>query len=158
MYYIIYLLGIVFYFVKGIGIHKIFPGFIDYVTLVFILFPCFFILFCTKSFKSFGRAFLFAFGKRDASLTQYRESLASVKMTAVTAVVFGILCCMIGMINSVTFCSLSSFDDIYWILRDAGVALLSPFYSLLVCMILLPVYFLLKQHIIVQESAADKEH
>ena len=76
MYYIIYLLGIVFYFVKGIGIHKIFPGFIDYVTLVFILFPCFFILFCTKSFKSFGRAFLFAFGKRDASLTQYRESLA----------------------------------------------------------------------------------
>ena len=123
MYYIIYLLGIVFYFVKGIGIHKIFPGFIDYVTLVFILFPCFFILFCTKSFKSFGS-----------------------------------LCCMIGMINSVTFCSLSSFDDIYWILRDAGVALLSPFYSLLVCMILLPVYFLLKQHIIVQESAADEEH
>ena len=46
MYYIIYLLGIVFYFFKGIGIHKIFPGFIENLKQVFILFQCFFILFC----------------------------------------------------------------------------------------------------------------
>ena len=81
MFYGIYLVGIIFWILRGIG-----GGFgtllnyMDGFTGMFVLVPCVLILFCTQSFKAFGRAFLFAFGKRDGSVVSYRESLRSVRI------------------------------------------------------------------------------
>jgi len=158
MYYIIYFIGFVIYLVKAIGTDKIY-NFMDRNTMGFVLLPCLFILLCTKSFPAFGRAFLFAFGKRGYSLSQHKSCLQAVRMMCLTAVGFGLLCFTISMVN----CFLSPYnaelssvpgDYLCYIHSSVAVALLAPFYALHICLLLLPISFMLKQHIIAQEAAA----
>lgn len=105
------------------------------------------ILFCTKSFKAFGRAFLFVVGKRGNSLAAYKESLHAVRMVMSISAVFGGLRFLIGLMNCIRSTDLSSMEGFGWVLRGASVAILSLFYPLLICVILMPVYFMLKKHI-----------
>ena len=71
----IFAFGIAVLLIRGVGGHTDLLNFWDSFTLEFILIPCGLILLCTKSLKAFGRAFLLAFGKGDAPLSSYRESL-----------------------------------------------------------------------------------
>ncbi len=69
MFYAIYLLGIIFWILRGVG--GGFGNLVNYMdgfTCLFVLVPCVLILFGTGSLKAFGRAVLFAFGKKDAPL------------------------------------------------------------------------------------------
>lgn len=147
MFYAIYLLTIFIYLVCASGAVTDLAPFIDTITLTYTLFPCFLVLWCTKSLKPFGRAFLYAFGKREQTLSEARESLSSVKMAAITSVLFGALCFMIGTINCFRHFDFTQIGDMSQLLADATVLTLSLFYPALICVILLPVYFLLKKHI-----------
>ena len=147
MFYAIYLLTIFIYLVCASGAVTDLAPFIDTITLTYTLFPCFLVLWCTKSLKPFGHAFLSAFGRRELTLEEARGSLLSVKMAAVTSVLFGALCFMIGTINCFRHFDLAQMEDMSRLLADVTVLTLSFFYPALVCVILLPVYFLLKKHI-----------
>lgn len=147
MFYMIYLLLIFIYIICGTGVGQNLTSFIDVITLVYTVFPCVLILICTRSLRTFGSAFSFALGKRTPDLSQSKAALRSVKMTGLTAVLFGSLCFMIGTINSIRHLDPSTADLGVYLLRDLSVAMLSLFYPVLVCIILLPVYFLLKRHI-----------
>jgi len=155
MLYIVYLVSIVLYIICGISWDRI-TSFVDVITLEFLVFPCVLMLFCTSSFRAFGRAFLFAVGKRDCSFQQCRESAHSVKMVMQTAAVFGAVCFLIGMVNSIRSQYWSSTDSIGWICLDSSVAILSLFYALLICMLLLPMYFMLKKHLFNQRTDTDR--
>lgn len=140
-------LSIVLHLISGIGFGHDFMIFYDSFTLMFVLLPCAWILFCTKSFKAFGRAFLFVVGKRGNSLAAYKESLLAVRMVMAISAVFGGLGFLIGMINCIRHTDLSSMEGFVWVLRGVSVAMLSLFYPLLICVVLMPVYFMLKKHI-----------
>ncbi|MCI9602732.1 MAG: hypothetical protein HFH19_00620 [Ruminococcus sp.] len=149
MFYGIYLAGIIFWILRGIG-----GGFgtllnyMDGFTGMFVLVPCVLILFCTQSFKAFGRAFLFAFGKRDGSVVSYRGSLLAVKMVMGISGLFGFLGFLIGMSSSIrSMEDLSSIESLGWLTLDLSVAIISLVYPLLICIILLPVCFMLKKHL-----------
>lgn len=144
MLYILYLIGTVSMVVAGIGVSHLL-SFTDGVTLFFVLIPCALILIFTRSIKSFGRSFLFIFGKKNYSLEQYKESMQSVKMVMLTAMLFGSLGFMIGIVNSFRSSKILSPDMAHTIVLDISVALLSLFYAVCVCVILLPVYFMLKK-------------
>ena len=152
MFYIIYLVGILFYLVKGIGYH--FTNFIDQITGIYILAPCILMLFCTKSFRAFGRSFLLAFGKKEDSISRCEESLESVQMVMMTIVISGVLCFLIGMINGCRSLSFESADSMIWLLLNTTVAMISLFYPMLICLMLLPLPFLLKKHLNVLKTAS----
>lgn len=147
MFYMIYLLLIFIYIICGIGVGRNLSSFIDVITLAYTVLPCILVLSCTRSLRAFGSAFSFALGQKTPDLPQSRDALRSVKMTWITAVLFGSLCFMIGMVNSISHLDLSAADLGAYFLRDLSVAILSLFYPALICIILLPVYFLLKKHI-----------
>lgn len=146
MLYLIYLLGIILILIKGIGSLDQLIYYQDFISFVLVIFPCALILFCSRSLKAFGRAFLLMFKKKPYPLPQYRESLDSVKMVIYTSMIFGGLCFMISLINCFKVLDLVSFEDLATLYLDTSVALLSPFYSLIICAILLPPYFCLKKH------------
>lgn len=147
MFYTIYLAGILFYLVKGIGYHV--TNFVDRTTGLYVLVPCILILFCTKSFRAFGRSFQIVFGKEENSVSRCEESLQSVQMVMLTAVISGVLCFLIGMINGCRMLSMdwSSADGMVWLLLNSTVAMISLFYPALICLILLPVPVLLKKRV-----------
>lgn len=156
MFYALYLVGIVIYLVRGTGGN--FSDFADQITGMYILTPCILMLFCTKSFRAFGRGVLFAFGRKEVSLVQCRESLQSVWMMILTAVVSGMLCFFIGMINSCRSLAVGwSSADSVWLLLDTAVAMLSLFYPMVVCLIFLPVFFLLKRQLIVLQKSIPEQ-
>lgn len=147
MFYAVYLLLLFLYLAMGIGGMDRVLHFMDSTTLHFIAVPCIFLLFCTGSFRDFGRAFLFAFGRRDQEPSRYRESARSVKMVMTASLVFGAVCFLIGMVNAIRFADWSSPDCIGWLCMDLSVAVLALLYSLLICAVLLPVFFMLKRHL-----------
>ena len=144
MLYIVYLVSMVLYLVYGISWERMFLYY-DPVTLELLMIPCILILFVTGSFRAFGRAFLFAFRKREYEIFQYQESLLSVKMVMRTSSVSGVICFLIGLVNSIRSLDWSEPDNIGWLFLDLSVAVLALFYALLICLILLPVYFMLKK-------------
>lgn len=144
MLYIVYLVCVVLYLICGIGWDRLLY-FFDPVTVEFLVFPCILILFVTRSYKAFGRAFLYAFGRKEYAPSQCRESLHAVRMVMRTASVFGGICFLIGSINGIRSLDWSSLDSVGWLFLDLSVAALSLFYAFLICMILLPVYYLLRK-------------
>lgn len=146
MLYTVYLICVVLYLNYGIGFDRLLH-FFDPITLEFLVFPCILILFATRSFTAFGRAFLFAFVRKEYTLSRHRESLQAVRMVMSTASVFGGICFLIGSVNAVRALDWSSLDSIGWLCLDLSVAALSLFYALLICLILLPVCFLLKKEL-----------
>lgn len=153
MLYIVYLISIVLYLIYGISWDRI-TSFMDLTTFWFLLFPCVLILFCTGSFAAFGRAFVFAVHKREYSFLQCQESFQAVRMVMYTASVFGGICFLIGSVNSIRSMDRSVLDNIGWMLLDESVALLAVFYALLVCAVLLPVYFMLKKYLLREKHTA----
>lgn len=141
------ILSIILFLINGIGFQNDLMNYFDSFTLMFVLLPCVWILLYTRSFKAFGRAFLFAFGKRGNSIAAYRESLHAVRMVMAISTVFGCLGFIIGMINCICSTDFSSIEGFGWLIRCVSVAMLSLFYPLLFCVILLPIYFMLKKHI-----------
>lgn len=149
MFYAIYLVGVVIWILMNIGGGFGNPvNFMDSATAMFILIPCILILVCTKSLRAFGRAFLFAFGKKGGSAAEYKESLLAVKMVMQISGLFGSLGFLIGMFVSLrSLEDFSSAESLGWILLDLPVAMISLFYLLLVWILLLPIGFLLKKHV-----------
>lgn len=141
------ILSIIILLISGIGFQNDLMNYFDSFTLLFVLLPCMWILLYTRSFRAFGRAFLFAVGKRGNSISAYRESLHAVKMVMAISSVFGCLGFIIGMMNCIRTTELSSIEGFGWVLRSVSVAMLSLFYPLLLCVILIPIYFMLKKHI-----------
>ncbi len=148
MYYAIYLLGVIFWILRGVGGGlKNLINYMDVFTCVFILVPCVLILFAARSVKAFGRAFLFAFGKRDASPAAYKESYLAVRMVLGISGLFGCLGFLLGMSASILSVEdLSSIASLGWIIRDLSVAMISLLYPLLIWIILLPLCFMLRKH------------
>lgn len=146
MLYTVYLICVVLYLNYGIGFDRLLD-FFDPITLEFLVFPCILILFVTRSFTAFGRAFLFAFVRKEYTSSQHRESLLAVRMVMGTVSVFGGVCFLIGSVNAVRALDWSSLDSVGWLCLDLSVAALSLFYALLVCLILLPVCFLLRKEL-----------
>lgn len=146
MYYIIYLLGIIFLVVKGIGLNRVFTNYSDGFTLIFILIPCVLILTCTKSIKVFGESFLYAFGVRDNCHNSCEKCTHAVGMVMITAIVFGGIGFIAGMCNSIRSIDFSGVNAFERISQDVSTALLSLFYPLLIWTILLPNYFILKKN------------
>lgn len=152
MLYVIYLAGVIFLLMNGIGFDRFFTNYLDIYTLGFVLLPCVLVLLCTGSLKAFGRAFLLIFGKGDSSLISYKKSAQAVRIVILTAGVFGGIGFIAEMINSVRSLNFSSPDAYGWLLRDASVSMLSLFYPLLICVILLPVCYMLNKHIADKKS------
>lgn len=149
MFYAIYLLGIIFWILRGIGggFGNLIP-FMDGFTFMFVLFPCVLLLLCTGSLKAFGRAFLFAFGRKDAPPVSYEESFLAVKMVLVISAVFGFLDFILGMSASIrSIEDFSSIDSLGWIIRDLLVSMISLLYPLLIWSILLPLCFMLRKYL-----------
>lgn len=153
MYYIIYVVGIAAYLLNGIGFSNL-SSFRDSITLSLVLFPSLLMLFCTKSFKTFGECFLFTFGKRNYTLLQCRRCLQSIKMVMSTSAVSGIICVMISTINLLRSPYRAS-GSLELLGLDISVAVLSLFYVLIICIILLPLYFMLKQYMLNLLDGAD---
>ena len=153
MFYFVYLVIVTLYTALiGIGGQNLFSHFFDGATLIFVLLPCIVVLFCTGQLKAFGRSFLLIFGKKSASVSECRESAASVKTAGTITVIFGMMGFIIGMINGLSSVSHMASDMEYGIARDAAVALVSPFYASVVCAALLPLYFIIKKRIIALEK------
>lgn len=154
MFYILYLAGIFAYILSGIGWHP--ADFIDQLTGIYILAPCALVLLCTKSFPAFLRSFRLALSKKDGAQEQYEESLQTVRMVMFAALLSGGLCFLIGTINSWRSLSLgqSLTDYMAWLLLDTTVAMLSLFYPLTLCLLLLPLPFLLKKRLLLLKAEA----
>ena len=154
MYYAVYVVALIFYFVRMVlygADHMIFG---DLVTLEFILIPCVLTLFCTKMLKAFGRSMLFAFGRRGYSCEKCRESLQAVRMTMLTAVVLGMIGFLVSMVRGWRLEEL--LDGLYRHFLDLSVAMLVPLYALLICLALIPVYFMLKRHLVLGADGENK--
>ena len=157
MFYAIYLLGIIFWILRGGGGFGNLVNYIDGFTCLFVLVPCVLILFGTGSLKAFGRAVLFAFGKKDAPLISYEESFLAVKMVMMISAIFGLLDFLIGTFTSIRSVEdFSSIEALGWIVRDLSVTLISLLYPLLIWIILLPLCFMLKKHLRQQDRNAVK--
>lgn len=158
MFYAIYLLGIIFWILRGVG--GGFGNLVNYMdgfTCLFVLVPCVLILFGTGSLKAFGRAVLFAFGKKDAPLISYEESFLAVKMVMMISSIFGLLDFLIGTFTSIRSVEdFSSIEALGWIVRDLSVTMISLLYPLLIWIILLPLCFMLKKHLRQQDRNAVK--
>ncbi len=146
MFYAIYLLGIVLFFLNGIGFSRC-TDFVDNITLTYVLFPSILMLFCTRSWKDFGRAMLFAFGKQDLSYEQYKNSLQTIKMVLITLLLSGGICFSISIVNSMRSLDWIQEDSFGWLILDFSVAMLSFLYPLMLTILLLPVYHILKKDI-----------
>lgn len=144
--------GIAFLLMQGIGYIRNFANFMDGYTLGFVLIPCGLVLLCTGSLKAFGRAFLLAFGKGDNPLISYQESLLAIRMVMSTSCVFGSLGFIIGMTNCIRSTNFSEPGAFVWLIQGAAVAMISLFYPLLVCVVLLPFYYILRKHITQKNS------
>lgn len=155
MLYMVYVVSIVLYLIRGISWDRI-TNFMDLITFGFLLFPCMLMLFCTGSFTAFGRAFVFAVSKKEYSKSQCQESVQAVRMVMYTASVFGCICFLISFINSIRSLDWSALDSIGWMLLDGSVAVLSLFYALLVCAVLLPVSFMLKKYLLSEKGNASR--
>ncbi len=154
MYYAVYVVALIFYFVRMVlygADHMIFG---DLVTLEFILIPCVLTLFCTKMLKAFGRSMLFAFGRRGYSCEKCRESLQAVRMTMLTAVILGMIGFLVSMVRGWRLEEL--LDGLYRHFLDLSVAMLVPLYALLICLALIPVYFMLKRHLVLGADGENK--
>lgn len=147
MYYIIYLIGTVLFILKGIGFSNV-SGFRDSISLILVLFPCFLALLSTKSLKSFGACFLFPFGKRNYSLLQCKKCLESIKMVLLTSVIASMICLMISIINIFHSYSFDSPNALEIFGLNISVAILPLFYVLIIVILLIPLQFMLKQHMI----------
>lgn len=148
MYYAIYLLGVIFLILRGIGGgFKSLINYMDGFTCMFILVPCILTLFCTRSLKAFGRAFLFVFGKQDTSPAACEESHLAVRMVLITSLVFGNLAFLIGTFASIrSIEDFSSIESLGWIICDMSVSMISLLYPLLIWTILLPLCFILGKY------------
>ena len=154
MYYAVYVVALIFYFVRMVlygADHMIFG---DLVTLEFILIPCVLTLFCTKMLKAFGRSMLFAFGRRGYSCEKCRESLQAVRMTMLTAVILGMIGFLVSMVRGWRLEEL--LDGLYRHFLDLSVAMLVPLYALLICLALIPVYYMLKRHLVLGADGENK--
>ena len=149
MYYLVYLLGVAYFLANGIGSAQRYLNFADHISLAFVLGPCVLILFCTRSFCAFGRGVTHAFGKRDAPVFRLEESLHAVRMVMETAAVSGGLAFLISTVNVFRGLapSWAEADGMVWLLLDLSVALLPLFYLLVVCMVLLPPYYMPKKRL-----------
>lgn len=158
MYYLVYLLGVVYFLANGIGSAQRYLNFADHISLAFVLGPCVLVLFCTGSFRAFGRGVAHAFGKRDDPVFRLEESLHAVRMVMETAAVSGGLAFLISTVNVFRGLapSWAEADGMVWLLLDLSVALLPLFYLLVVCMVLLPPYYMLKKHLSGQEHGAGR--
>lgn len=157
MFYAIYLLGIIFWILRGGGGFGNLVNYMDGFTCLFVLVPCVLILFGTGSLKAFGRAVLFAFGKKDAPLISYEESFLAVKMVMMISAIFGLLDFLIGTFTSIRSVEdFSSIEALGWIVRDLSVTMISLLYPLLIWIILLPLCFMLKKHLRQQDRNAVK--
>lgn len=157
MFYAIYLLGIIFWILRGSGGFGNLVNYMDGFTCLFVLVPCVLILFGTGSLKAFGRAVLFAFGKKDAPLISYEESFLAVKMVMMISAIFGLLDFLIGTFTSIRSVEdFSSIEALGWIVRDLSVTMISLLYPLLIWIILLPLCFMLKKHLRQQDRNAVK--
>lgn len=132
-------------------------NFIDLRSFVFLLIPCLLVLFCTKSFRSFGRSFLFMSGKKCAVA---KDSLYALVTVMVTAVIAGIIHSITLILNFAYNMNLES--GLLTPLNDMLLALLSPLYSLVLCLMLLPVLISVWKHlhtttVICLQKAAHKK-
>lgn len=143
----VFAFGIAFLLMQGIGFCRNLTNFMDGYTLGFVLIPCGLVLLCTRSLKAFGKAFLLVFGKGDVPLISYKESLLALRIVMSTSCVFGGLGFIIGMINCIRSTDFSEAYAFVWIAQGGAVAMLSIFYPLLVCVVLLPFYYMLQKHI-----------
>lgn len=157
MFYAIYLAGILCCLVKGTGGQ--FANFIDSITGFYILAPCVLAMLGTRSFRAFGRGFLIAFGKEEDSVSRCEESRQSVWLVMLTSIISGILCFLIGTINSSRYVASEGFltDNPNWLILDITVAMLSLFYSMLTCLILLPIPFQVKKRLLVLQSMKKEQ-
>ncbi|MCI9227047.1 MAG: hypothetical protein HFG86_03350 [Dorea sp.] len=153
MFFAIYLLGIIIWILMGVGGGSgNLVNYMDGFTLLFVLVPCILILFSTGSLKAFGRAFLFAFGKRGGLTVSYKESLLAVRMVMAVSAIFGFLGFLIGTSASIrSIKDFSTVESLGWIVRDLLVSMISLIYPLLIWVILLPVCLMLKKYLLSQK-------
>lgn len=113
----------------------------DLSTFLFILIFCLLILLCTKSFKDFGTAFLLMSRNRKATDEQYQRCYHAVKAVAITSITAGGLHIVYTLVN--LFRSMDS--SIVSLVGYATItSLLSVFYPLVICILLIPVALSMK--------------
>ena len=131
MFYAIYLLGIIIWILMGVGGGS--GNLVNYM----------------DGLKAFGRAFLFAFGKRGGLTVSYKESLLAVRMVMAVSAIFGFLGFLIGTSASIrSIKDFSTVESLGWIVRDLSVSMISLLYPLLIWSILLPLCFILRKKVL----------
>lgn len=113
----------------------------DLSTFLFILIFCLLILLCTKSFKDFGTAFLLMSRNRKSTTEQYQRCYHAVKAVAITSIAAGGLRIVYTLVN--LFRSMDG--SVVSLVGYATItSLLSVFYPLVICILLIPVALSMK--------------
>ena len=118
-------------------------NFLDIVCLAFILIVCLITLLCTRSARPLKDAFVFALCKGEYTADQCENSLLSVKLTMLSAFVAGCVMFLISVVNILKGMDLSSGYSMLG--NELSKGLIAPIYSLVIVLILLPIYTELKR-------------
>lgn len=156
MFYISYLVGVgillfigmTFEWSLGAIVTANLLSFWDVPTLLFVLLCCVLALLCTKSFRAFGNAFLFIFGKKEMNRTEAEKALLSVHAVMGTSLLSGGLFGVMRLVNM-----LHQFADPSAIGIPIVLSLLAMGYALVICLVLLPLAVSLKQFLSTNDPA-----
>ena len=118
-------------------------NFLDIVGLVFMLIVCLITLLCTRSVRPLKDAFAIALCTREYTADQCENSLLSVKLTMLSAFVAGCIMFLISLVNILKGMDMSSGYSMLG--NNLSNGLIAPIYSLVIVLILLPVYVELKR-------------
>ena len=124
---LIYLAGLVICLLYGIGPGRI-VNFIDMISFGFVVIPCILMLISTGYWKGYIKAFVYIFGKEKYNKENLKESMRAVKLTCISALIFGGLGVTISLNNCLHCMDL---DLEAHIGADVAVAFISIFYALI---------------------------
>ena len=118
-------------------------NYIDRGSLVFILAFCLLALACTKTMRPLKDAFVFMFQEQDYTVQQLSEYLLSIKVAAFAALTGGGMSFVVQIIKMLK--SMDSDGGVSWAGFHISIAMISLAYSLVLLMILMPIYVALAQ-------------
>lgn len=148
IWYVVYLFGIMIFLLilitcdgASISLSKI-SNATDPYTLIFVVGICLLSLICTKMLIPFKNAICYIiFRNNEFTTKQLKASMLSVKVVFISALLGG----GIGFVGQIINFSRSMDTDLAIMGSHIIVALISCFYGMVICIVLLPVYVLLKQ-------------
>lgn len=134
---VVLILGVLFMIKCGIGSGTWY--FVDFISMEFILIPCFLVLLCTGYWRNFIKAFVYMIKRNNCTAEMIRDSTNALKLVCRSSLIWGSIGFMISMVNLMRHHMLEF--DFPALCGDISVALLPIFYTLIINAVLMPLYF-----------------